>query len=195
MASTTPVPAGHSDGAALPLPFTSLPTRLLPDRALLTYYALSSLLLGPGFFFMLVPMYFRYRTLRYEVDDEGVSVRWGILFRREVSLTYARIQDIHLSSNFVERWLGLGKIQIQTASGTASAEMVIEGIPEHEALRDFLYGRMRGARDGTAAEGLPSASSLTGDEMAELTQALQDTAAELRAVRSLLEELSAREEP
>jgi putative membrane protein len=46
-------------------------------------------------------------------------MRWGILFRREISLTYARIQDIQLSSNLVERWLGLAKIQLQTASGSS----------------------------------------------------------------------------
>src|SRR5690606_357362 len=111
---------------------------------LLTYYILTSFLLGPGFIFILVPRYFRYHTLRYDIDEEGIRMRWGILFRREVTLTYARIQDIHLASNVVERWLGLGRIQVQTASGSASAEMTIEGIREIEPLRDFLYARMRG---------------------------------------------------
>ena len=50
-------------------------------------------------------------------DEEGISVRWGILFRREINLTYARIQDIHLRSNFIERWLNLARIEVQTASG------------------------------------------------------------------------------
>src|SRR3712207_2876314 len=94
-----------------------LPLLHRPHSNLMTYYILSSLLLGPGFIFALVPLYFRYRTVRYEIDDEGITMRWGILFRREISLTYARIQDIHLSSNFVERWLGLAKLQVQTASG------------------------------------------------------------------------------
>jgi putative membrane protein len=85
-----------------------------------------------------------YRSLRYEVDAEGITMRWGVLFRREVSLTYARIQDIHLSSNVVERWLGLARVQLQTASGSASAEMTIEGIRDVDAMRDFLYSRMRG---------------------------------------------------
>ena len=71
-------------------------------------------------------------------------MRVGILFRREVNLTYARIQDIHLRSGFIQRWLGLADIQIQTASGSAGAELVIEGFKEFEAIRDFLYTRMRG---------------------------------------------------
>ena len=76
---------------------------------------------------------------------------WGILFRREINLTYSRIQDIHLVSNIVERWLGLARIQIQTASGSAKAEMTLAGLLQFERVRDFLYSRMRGARDaGTA---------------------------------------------
>ena len=147
-----PVDAARRSPSAPPeeLAFTTLPATRRPDPALLTYYALGSILLGPFFFVYLLPSYFKYRSLRYTVEDEGITMRWGILFRREISLTYARIQDIHLSSNFLERWLGIAKIQIQTASGSSSAEMTIEGLREYGAVRDFLYGRMRGARDHAA---------------------------------------------
>ncbi len=117
-----------------------------PDERLMTYYVVSSLVAGPFFPFVLLPLYFRYHTMRYRFSDEGVSMQWGILFRKEINLTFARIQDIHLTSNFVERWLGLARIQIQTASGSSKAEMTIEGVREFGPLRDFLYSRMRGAR-------------------------------------------------
>lgn len=164
-----------------------------PDQALFTYYVLSSLLLGPLFFVMLIPLYFRYHTLRYHFDDEGVSMRWGILFRREISLTYSRIQDIHLSSNFVERWLGLARVQVQTASGTASAEMTIEGLKDFDQIRDFLYSRMRGVRNlpsaappHAAAFSPAPVSSVVGDadDLAELLKAI---AREVRDLRKDLE--------
>ncbi len=117
-----------------------------PHPKLWSYYLMSALATGPLLPFVILPRWFRYHTLRYRFGEEGVSMRWGILFRKEINLTYARIQDIHLVSNFVERWLGLARIQIQTASGSAKAEMTIEGILEYEQLRDFLYTRMRGAR-------------------------------------------------
>lgn len=177
-------------------PFPALPVTLQPSPSLLTYYVLSSLLLGPAFLIALVPLYFRYHTMRYVVEEEGITMRWGILFRREVSLTYARIQDIHLSSNFVERWLGLAKIQVQTASGSASAEMTIEGLPQHEAIRDFLYSRMRGARDrvphaaaaGAAAtmETAHAAGDLSHATLRQLTETLREVAAEVRELRRAL---------
>lgn len=52
-----------------------------PDPALMTYYALAALLAGPFFLVPLMVLYFRYRTLRYRFDDEGISMRWGILFQ------------------------------------------------------------------------------------------------------------------
>ena len=94
-------------------------------------------------------LYFRYETMRFRFDAEGVHMRWGILFRRQINLTYARIQDIHLTSGFIQRWLGLADIRIQTASGSAGAEMTIEGLLEFEAVRDFLYAPdARGAQAG-----------------------------------------------
>ncbi len=115
-------------------------------------------MLGPLFFILLIPLYFRYHTLRYRFDEEGISMRWGILFRREINLTYARIQDIHLRSNFVERWLNLARIEVQTASGSSGAEMTLEGLLEFEAIRDYLYARMRGSHDRRGATARASGS-------------------------------------
>jgi putative membrane protein len=163
-----------------------------PDSKLWIYYILSSFMAGPLFFVALVPLYFRYQTLHYRFDQEGISMGWGILFRREINLTYSRIQDIHLVSNIVERWLGLARIQIQTASGSAKAEMTLSGLLEFERVRDFLYSRMRGARDAvptsaraTATGGAPALASLEGAE--DLAAVLTEVAAELRGVRLALE--------
>lgn len=154
--SDTHLPSPAADVALL----SRLPTVLHPHRNLLTYSVLASLLAGPGFPILLLFHFFRFKTLRYELDAEGLTVRWGILFRREVSLTYARIQDIHLSSNVLERWLGLAKIQVQTASGNAQAEITIEGLQAFVAMRDFLYSKMQGARSlpgsRDAAQALPT---------------------------------------
>ena len=148
-----------------------------PHSKLLKLYIVRALLSGPLFGIVMPVLYFRYHTLRYSFDEEGVSMRWGILFRREINLTYARIQDIHLSSGVVQRWLGLADIQIQTASGSAGAEMTIEGLLEFEDVRNYLYGRMRG--HDTDGDGVPDGP----DELADL---LQEVATELRATREAL---------
>lgn len=120
-----------------------------PAPQLFTYYLLTSLLTLPAVIIVLPTLWFRYLTLRYRFDDEGVSMRVGLLFKKEILLTYRRIQDIHLTRNIIQRWLGLATVSVQTASGNAGPEMTIEGILEAEQLRDFLYQKMRGARGET----------------------------------------------
>ena len=168
-----------------------------PDPALWKLYVIHSALTGPGILFVLPFYYFRYRTLRYRFDEEGIHMRVGILFRKEVNLTYARIQDIHLRSGFLQRWLGLADIQIQTASGSAGAELVIEGFKEFEAIRDFLYTRMRGYQQQpasvTAAAILEAPGTAKGgDEMVGLLLNIRD---ELRRTRELLEQRGAPPSP
>ncbi len=155
-----------------------------PHASLWTYYLLSSLAFPPSFPFLAPYLWFRYHTMRYKFTDEGISMSWGILFRREIIINYARIQDIHLRSNLVERWLGLAKILVQTASGSSGAEMTLEGLKEFEAVRDFLYSKMRGVKDPAhppAAAGTPA----PGHD-AELAAVLREVAQELREVRRAL---------
>ena len=151
-----------------------------PAPILLRYYILCSLLLGPFFWIALLPLFFKYETLRYRFDDEGVSMSWGILFRREVYLTYRRIQDIHLTRNIVQRWMGLATVSIQTAAGSALPEMSIEGILQAAELRDFLYGKMRKGEEA-AAPGGPVSAGAPGpaDEALVLLRDIRDA---LRAI-------------
>jgi putative membrane protein len=157
-----------------------------PQPALWKLYLIRIILSGPAFFITLPLLYFRYHTLRYRFDGEGIHMKVGILFRREVNVTYARIQDIHLSSGIIQRWLGLADVQIQTASGTVGAELTIEGFKEFEAIRNFLYARMRGAREKTThlPPALPNAAGASGDEAVALLLAIRD---ELRQTRELLQ--------
>ena len=167
------------------------PTQITrPDPALRTYYFIVAALTTVGFFFVILPLLFKYHTLQYKFDDKGVSMSWGVLFRREIYLTYRRIQDIHVTRNFIQRWLGLAEVAVQTASGSAGAEMKIEGIRRPELLRNFLYHQMRGARglseeDGTGAP--TEGGEAKPDEALTLLTEIRD---DLRGLRQTMEAAS-----
>ena len=161
------------------------PTKITrPSPVLLNYYvvvtAVSTLCFIPITIIALLPSLFKYRTLRYRFDEEGVSMAWGVLFRREINLTYRRIQDIHVTRNLFQRWMGLATVAIQTASGSATPEMSIEGILEVDRLRDFLYSKMRGAR-GEAEVEVDKAEVEPADDALRLLHEIRD---ELVALRS-----------
>jgi len=159
-----------------------------PHKNLLALYTLQALATLFAFPIVFLPLFFKYHTLRYRFDDEGISAAWGILFKREIHLTYRRIQDIHVSRNLIERWLGIGKVEIQTASGSSSAELTLEGMEHYSAVRDFLYGRMRGTGStGPPAERPAVRGKPSGDGDAEAVALLHGIREDIDAVRRALE--------
>lgn len=156
------------------------PTKITrPADSLIVYYFVVSLFALVAFPVAFLPLYIRFKTLRYRFDETGVSMCWGYFFRKEVYLTYRRLQDIHVTRNILERWMGLAKVPIQTASGTSGATMTIEGIRDPEPLRDFLYAQMRGARDEN--ENNSHGATSTDDTAIKLLEEIRD---ELKMRRS-----------
>ena len=71
-------------------------------------------------------------------------------------------------------------MSIQTAAGSATPEVTIEGVLEAEALRDYLYTKMRGVRDGSsraASHGDPGSQGIaaTPDETLALLTDIRDS--------------------
>lgn len=167
-----------------------------PDPALWKLYLLRCLAILPIlpiFPFALLVHWFRYHTLRYRFDDEGIHCSWGVLIRHEVNVAYSRMQDIHLTSGILQRWLGLADVQVQTASGNAGAELTVEGFKNSAEIRDFLYRRMRGARPATALAASPNPVTANAEPTgaaelpAGLIEVLAQVRDELRATRVALE--------
>jgi putative membrane protein len=159
-----------------------------PDERLMQYYVVVAILSLFAFPITLVALWIKYRTLRYRFDDEGVWRAQGVLWRREVNVAYRRIQDIHLTSGLLQRWMGLATVSIQTAAGSANPELTIDGVLEAEALRDFLYTKMRGVRDhahggaaGTLAAAVAPAAGAAPDDALVLLTEIRDGLRRLEA--------------
>ena len=152
-----------------------------PHKHLLALYLIRALATVVMFPIVFPLLFFRYQTLRYRFDATGITVSWGILFHQENVVNYRKIQDIHVNRGLLERWLGLGNVAIQTASGSAGAEITLEGLEDTHAVRDFLYARMRGAKGQEPAAAADEAAD--GDEVVALLQGIRD---DLRGVREAL---------
>ncbi len=158
-----------------------------PDERLMKYYVIVSILTLVAFPITLTALWIQFRTMRYRFDDEGVWRAQGLLWRREVNVAYRRIQDIHLTSGLLQRWMGLATVSIQTAAGSANPEVTIDGVLEAEALRDFLYTKMRGVRDPAHGAATPHAAAAL-----ESVSAQDDALALLTEIRDGLRRLEAR---
>jgi uncharacterized protein len=158
---------GVYNGGMNPRP-TTLDTAALerPSPRLLTYYILTGLLSGPACVIVIPALIIRYNTLRYQFEETGLRMQLGLFFKQEVVVAFRRIQDIHVSRNLIQRWLGIASVSVQTASGNAMPEIVLEGMTDPDSVRDWLYERMRGAKGVATTSAVNAVNAMSNDALA-----------------------------
>jgi membrane protein YdbS with pleckstrin-like domain len=90
----------------------------------------------------------RARSIGYQLRDDDLLFRRGIMFQRFVSVPYGRMQLIDINRGPVSRILGLADLKFVTAA--ASTGVMVPGLPEAEAadLRDRLVELAESRRAG-----------------------------------------------
>jgi len=125
-----------------------------------------------------------YDSMWYELHDDEMRWKRGVIFRRTGIVPYNRVTNIDIKQGPVMRPLGISTVSIQTAgySGKGVPEISIEGIVHAEELRELIRTMVRVCSGG---DGTGSGGPVTPQTMkpADLQQVLE----ELKAVRALLE--------
>ena len=83
-----------------------------------------------------------YRATAYRVDDHGIEIKFGVLWRSVVNVPRSRVQHTDVSQGPLERKYGLGRLVIYTA-GTRHSRVELPGVEHNAALiiRDQLLPR------------------------------------------------------
>jgi putative membrane protein len=86
-----------------------------------------------------------YRRFEYELTEETLDIRSGVLGRRAREIPYHRIQNVDVSRNVVHRLLGIAAVDVETAGG-GETEASLRYVDETEAtrLQQELGSRGRG---------------------------------------------------
>ncbi|MDJ0841143.1 MAG: PH domain-containing protein [Acidobacteriota bacterium] len=154
-----------------------------PHPNLRISYLLRSLFWGPLFPFAFFIYLRRYATLTYRFDQHGITVSWGHWSKREISVLYERIQDINLRIGVIERHIGLARLEIQTASGDAGAEITVEGFQEYQAIQRFLQRRTRREPNVQKAETGVGEQEALADILTQVTHELRGLREDLNRKR------------
>lgn len=75
-------------------------------------------------------------NFHYEFGEKEIHLKQGVIRKSERIVIYGRIQNVRLSQNFIDRFLGLASIVIETASEGAGAK-IYKKAPKKE---DFWPG-------------------------------------------------------
>lgn len=93
----------------------------------------------------------------YVVTDRSLRVREGVISVREMTITFANIQNISVSQGPVQRALGIADLRVDTAGGGAINEAKhpgtnlhtawLRGINNTEEVRNLIQERLRRLKD------------------------------------------------
>lgn len=124
-------------------------------------------LIGLGFFLVQLPFSLATARLNYEmrwyiVTDRSLRLREGIFRVREMTLTYANVQNIAIQQGPLQRLLGIADVVVRTAGGGSSTDAhgneahgagatmhtgTLRAVDNAEQVRDLILDRLRRMRD------------------------------------------------
>ena len=130
-----------------------------------------------------------YRSLRYVIDSDAIRAKKGVFWRKRVAVPYAKITNIDMTQDPVERVFNLGTVHVQTAGAGGAqggrAELKLVGVRDLDGLRDTIMERVRASV--LAAPGDLKRNAGEESDSAVLKRMLE----ELTAIREALEKKGA----
>jgi uncharacterized membrane protein YdbT with pleckstrin-like domain len=141
-----------------------------------------------------VALKWNYELRWYIVTDRSLRIRRGVWNVEELTLTFANIQEIGVTSGPIQKLLGIANVEVRAAGAGAAASgersdrvARFEGVDNAPAIRDLIVERLRAYRDlglGGEAESREPASATSN---AATLAGLRDVLEEARALRIALQ--------
>lgn len=107
----------------------------------------------------------RWRRTHWRLDQDGLTIRRGLVWRSETLVPRSRVQHVDLGHGPLDRHFGLAGLKIHTA-GTRLAAVTLDGLERAraEALRDALVVQDE-AEEGVSAgaDAAPDQEPVRGD--------------------------------
>ena len=141
-----------------------------------------------------------YEMRWYLVTDQSLRIREGVFNVREMTMTFANIQNISISQGPLQRLLGVSDLEVKSAGGGGAqhpqqAGMLsmhtgyFRGVDNAEELRDLMRERMRKAKGAGLGDPDDEHDEVPQRDVpqrrldADLTAVLDEMLAEARALR------------
>jgi hypothetical protein len=83
----------------------------------------------------------RYRNWSYEVAEEALELRHGVIERVHSAIPYYRVQYVDINQGPIERMVGLARLRIHTAAASSDATIPGVATAEADALRQLILER------------------------------------------------------
>ncbi|MGH7157984.1 MAG: PH domain-containing protein [Candidatus Saccharimonadales bacterium] len=137
------VPRRHLTPAAKLLFFINyvgITSLLLPLFAVGIYFEpLVAALLATYFVILYSIAVLVYNHFYFSVETEGFRIDYGIINKRHITVPFRQIQNVNITRTLVDRMLGIGKLEIESAGSTQMQKRDVVGGTRSKA-EGFLPG-------------------------------------------------------
>jgi len=122
-----------------------------------------------------------YELRWYKVTDRSLRIREGVWFVREMTMSFANIQNISIAQGPIQKLFGVSDVMVQSAGGGGGEQGrslhvgYFRGIADAQKVRDLMLERLRQHRDAGLGDG--------DDRQITMEDALREVRDEARALR------------
>lgn len=148
-------------------------------------------------FISYVIMRLDYEMRWYKVSDRSLRIREGILFVREMTLTFANIQNISISQGPIQRFFNISDLRVETAGGgggQAAAQNqqnifsmhvgFFRGVDNSEEIRNLMLQRLKKIKS-TGLGDIDDIDDQTEDKKLTKPGSLANTASIISALQKM----------
>ena len=91
--------------------------------------------------------YLYYRSYFYDVDDENVTIRKGVVAKKEITLPFSKITDVYVDQDVADAVFSLYDVHISTPTASSGQFAHIDGVNREGslALKQLLLDRVNAA--------------------------------------------------
>ncbi len=136
-----------------------------------------------------------YENRWYIVTDRSLRIREGVTLVREITFTFANIQNLSVTQGPVQRFLGIADLKVETAGGGSGGgnsrsgatqslhTAYFRGIDNAEEVKQLIASRMRSHRDAGLGD-FDDTTTAAGPVLSPpaITEALEAVLEEARAL-------------
>ncbi|MBC1445863.1 PH domain-containing protein [Listeria welshimeri] len=100
---------------------------------------------------VLTPAVLKYITYKYTLEDQGIRIKYGLIFRKNTYIPYERIQTVQKKQWFFFIPFNVCQVLIETAGGNGKAEADLVAVPVGvvDQLKDLRDGKKAAIQEAT----------------------------------------------
>jgi uncharacterized membrane protein YdbT with pleckstrin-like domain len=84
-----------------------------------------------------------YKYITFELGANNLTHRNEFINLKQKTLKYTDIKEVILKQNFVQRWCGIGTVEVKTHATVQDAGITIYDIKEYQEVYEFILEKIK----------------------------------------------------